>query len=187
MRGNPNADRGTSLLVRAQGDPAKIAALVREEMRLLDPDLPMFAVHTVDTLLANQRWPFRVFGMTFAAFAAIALLLSAVGLYAVTAYSVTQRTHEIGVRMALGAQRANVWWVVARRALIQVALGLMLGLAAAVGVGTLLRSTLVFTNASDPATLVTISAVMVVVALAAALRPAQRATQLDPVAALRYE
>ena len=187
VRGNPNADRGTSLLVRAQGDPTKIAALVREEMRLLDPDLPVFAVQTVDTLLANQRWPFRVFGMTFATFAAIALLLSAVGLYAVTAYSVTQRTHEIGVRMALGAQRADVWWMVARRALIQVTLGLVFGLAAAIGVGTLLRSTLVFTNAADPATLVTISAVMVIVALAAALRPAQRATQLDPVVALRYE
>jgi putative ABC transport system permease protein len=147
----------------------------------------VFAVRTVDDLLSNLRWPFRVFGMTFAIFAGLALLLSAVGLYAVTAYSVTQRTHEIGVRMALGAQRPDIWWMITRRAMIQLGVGLVIGLAAAVGVGRLLQSTLVWTSATDPATLLTISAVMIVVAVAASLRPAQRATQLDPVAALRYD
>src|SRR5207247_10164251 len=187
VRANPRPERSSWLLVRAQGDPAKITALIREEIRLLDPDLPVFGVRTVDDFLSNRRWPFRVFGMTFAAFAAIAMLLSAVELYAITAYSVTQRTHEIGVRMALGAQRADVWWMITRRALIQLVVGLVIGLAAAVGVGRLLQSTLVWTSATDGPTLLAISGIMIVVAAIAAFRPAQRATELDPVTALRYE
>jgi len=100
-------------------------------------------VRTVDEFLANLRWPFRVFGMTFAIFALIALLLSAMCLYAIMAYTVTQRTQEIGIRMELGARRPDVWRLIARRAMIQLGAGLAIGLAAAVGVGKLLQSTLV--------------------------------------------
>ncbi len=114
-------------------------------------------------------------------------MLSAVGLYAVTAYSVAQRTQEIGVRMALGAQSSQVLWLFQRRILVQLGIGVVIGLAGAVGVGKLLRGVLVRTEATDLPTLVSIAALLVLVALAAGLWPARRATRLDPVAALRNE
>jgi putative ABC transport system permease protein len=179
--------RGVMLIVRVPGDPARVSSLIRDEMRALEPDLPLVGIQTMGQLLAQQRWTFRVFGSMFAIFAGIALVLSAVGLYAVTAYSVTQRTAEIGVRMALGAQSAQVMWLVARRALLQLAMGLPLGIAGAFGVGKLLQSLLVQTSGRDPLTLASIAAVMVVVSLAACFWPARQATRLDPVNALRYE
>jgi predicted permease len=174
------------LFVRGS-DPARMTTLVREEMRAIEPDLPLFRIQTMDQLLAQQRWPMRVFGSMFATFALIALVLSAVGLYAVTAYSVTQRTAEIGVRMALGAQSGQVMWLVLRRALIQLAIGLPLGVAGAFGVGQLLKSLLVQTSSRDPLTIGIIALLMTVVSLAAGYWPARRATRLDPVSALRYE
>jgi predicted permease len=179
--------RFMTLIVRGNGDPARITSLVREEMRMIEPDLPLFRIQTMDQQLAQQRWPFRVFGSMFALFALIALILSAVGLYAVTAYSVTQRTAEIGVRMALGAQPKQVMWLVLRRALVQLAIGIPLGVAGALGVGQLLKILLVQTSTRDPLTIGSIALLMIVVSLAACLWPARRATRLDPVSALRYE
>ena len=113
------------LLARSDGDPARRSpALVREEIRAIDPDLPLFGIRTLNESLAQQRWPFRIFGTMFAIFAFIALVLSAVGLYAVTAYSITQRTQEIGVRTALGAASGQVMWLFLRRGLIQTGIGL---------------------------------------------------------------
>jgi ABC-type antimicrobial peptide transport system permease subunit len=123
----------------------------------------------------------------FAIFAGIALVLSAIGLYAVTAYSVTQRTSEIGVRMALGAQSTQVMWLVMKRALVQLAIGLPIGVAGAFGVGRLLQTLLAQTSARDPLTIGSIAALMVMVSLAACAWPASRATRLDPLKALRYE
>ncbi len=123
----------------------------------------------------------------FVMFAFIALVLSAVGLYAVTAYSVTQRTQEIGIRMALGAQAGQVRWLILRRSLIQLAVGLMIGLPGAYGVGRLLGSLLVQMSPADPITLISIVAMLVLVSAAACYWPARRATQLDPVVALRNE
>jgi len=179
--------RFATLVVRGTGDPARITSLVREEMRAIEPDLPLFQIQTMDQLLAQQRWPFRVFGTMFAIFAVIALVLSAVGLYAVTAYSVTQRTAEIGVRMALGAQSRQVMWLVLRRALVQLGIGLPLGIAGAFGVGRLLQILLVQTSSRDPLTIGSIALVMLIVSIAACVWPARRATRLDPVSALRYE
>jgi putative ABC transport system permease protein len=175
------------LVVRGTGDAARLTSLVREEMRIVEPDVPLFRIQTMDELLAQQRWPMRVFGSMFAMFAVIALLLSAVGLYAVTAYSVTQRTAEIGVRMALGAQPGQVMWLVLRRALVQLAIGLPLGVAGAFGVGQLLKTLLVQTSSRDPMTIASIAVLMIIVSLAACFWPARRATRLDPVHALRYE
>jgi putative ABC transport system permease protein len=182
-----DAQRFSMLIVRTVGDPAGVTAVVREQMRAVEPDVPLFSVMTMDKLLALQRWSFRVFGSMFAIFAVIALVLSAVGLYAVTAYSVTQRTAEIGVRMALGAQPKQVLWLVLRRALVQLAIGVPIGIAGAFGVGQLLRTLLVETSARDPVTIGSIAAVMIIVSVNACFWPARRATRLDPVSALRYE
>jgi predicted permease len=179
--------RGVMLLVRTAGNPAGVTPLVREEMRVLEPDLPLFGIQTLDDVLAQRRWPFRVFGTMFAIFAGIALVLSAVGLYAVTAYSVTQRTAEIGVRMALGAEPDDVLWLVMRRSLVQLAIGVPVGVAGTFAVGKLLESLLVQTSARDPVTIGSIAALMISVSIAACAWPARRAARLDPVSALRYE
>jgi hypothetical protein len=175
------------LIVRGQGDAANLTTLVRNEVGAIEPDLPLFNISTLEDTLKQQRWPFRVFGSMFAIFALIALVLSAVGLYAVTAYSVAQRTQEIGVRMALGAQSRQVLWVVLRRSLVQLAIGLPIGIAGAFGVGKILESLLIQTSTRDPITLVSITALMIVVSMVACLWPARRAARLDPCKALRYE
>jgi putative ABC transport system permease protein len=176
-----------TVLARSRTTTAGVAPLLRSELRAVDPDLPLFQIRGMAENLAQQRWPFTVFGSMFAFFAFIALMLSAVGLYAVTAYSVTQRTQEIGVRMALGAQSSQVLWLFQRRILVQLAIGVVIGLAGAVGVGQLLRGVLVRTEPTDLVTLASIAALLVLVALSASLWPARRATRLDPVAALRND
>ncbi len=176
-----------TLLVRSQGDPNAMAPILREEVRAIDADLPLFGIMTMDRSLAQARWPFRIFGSMFALFAFIALALSAIGLYAVTAYSVTQRTQEVGVRMALGAQSSQVTWLFLRRSFVQLAIGLTLGVAGAYGVGRLFQSTqlLVQTTAGDPLIIGGIAVLLAVVAVAASVWPARRATRLDPLIALR--
>jgi putative ABC transport system permease protein len=176
-----------ALLVRSQLPPGSVMSAVRREVQTLDQDQPVFTIETLDQALAQARWPFRVFGSLFAIFACIALVLSSVGLYAVMAYSVTQRTQEIGVRMALGADGRQVSWLILRRGLGQVAIGLTLGLAGAFGLSKVLRTILVQITPSDPLTFVAISVLLTGVAIAACLVPARRATRVDPLTALRAE
>ena len=178
-----------SMLVRSSGDPNAMTPLLREEVRAIDADLPLFGIRTLDQQLAQARWPFRIFGTMFAIFAVIALTLSAVGLYAVTAYAVSQRTQEIGVRMALGAQDNQVTWLFLRRSFWQLALGLTVGGAGAYGVGYLFSRTnlLVQTQAGDPVTLGGILLLLAIVAIVACVLPARRATRLDPLVALRRD
>ena len=185
LRSNPV--RGVTLLVRTSADLATVTPLLRETMSAVQPDLPLFDIKTMEQMLADQRWPFRVFGLMFTVFAGVALLLAAVGLYSVTAHSVTQRTQEIGIRVAHGAQPRDVTWLVLRRALIQLGIGLPIGLAGAVGVGQLLQGLVVQTSAADPLLLGTIVLVLAVVAVTACIIPAQRAARLDPMAAFRVE
>ena len=153
----------------------------------LDSDIPVFNIRTMDEVLARNRFPYRVFGSMFTAFAFIALMLAAMGLYAVMAYSVTQRTQEIGVRMVLGAQPSEVVWLFLRRAFVLVGVGLTIGIAGAFGVGQILQTVLVRTSARDGLVLSSIAVLMIVVAVTACVWPARRATRLDPMAALRYE
>jgi putative ABC transport system permease protein len=176
-----------SLMVRTAGDPAALTPAVREEVRAIDPDLPLFGIQTLDESLAQNRYMFKVIGSMFAIFAMIALALSAVGLYAVTAYSVSQRTQEIGVRMALGAQAQQVWWLVLRGAIVQLVIGITIGVAGGFGVGRLLSSILVQSSGRDAVTLSSIATLLIVVSIAATFWPARKATRLDPVSALRYE
>jgi putative ABC transport system permease protein len=176
-----------ALIVRTEGDPGKATALIRHVVGEVDPDLPLYDIQTLDDFLAQQRWSVRMFGSMFVVFALIALVLAAVGLHAVTAYAVTQRTHEIGVRMALGARSGEVVWLIMCRVLTQLAIGLVIGMAGAFAVGRIIRSLLVQTSSADPVTLAIVAAMLVGVSIAASIRPASRATRLDPVAALRHD
>jgi putative ABC transport system permease protein len=162
-------------------------AAVRREVQAIDQDQPVFTVQTLDQMLAQERWPFRVFGGLFAIFAVIALVLSSVGLYAVMAYSVTQRTQEIGVRMALGAAGREVSWLILKRGLIQLALGLTIGLGGALALSRVLQSVLFQITPTDPVTFAAITILLTIVSVAACLLPARRATRVDPLVALRAE
>jgi ABC-type antimicrobial peptide transport system permease subunit len=176
-----------NLLTRPGADMAAAAAALRGEVAAIDPDLPLFDVRTVDDLLAFQRWGQRVFGTMFFTFAALALLLAAVGLYAVTAYGVSQRTREFGVRLALGAPTRHVAWLVTRRTSVQLAAGLLLGAAGAVGVSKVTPAVVSASRAGEPAFLAMVVALVIVVAAMACLLPARRAVRVDPIVALRND
>jgi putative ABC transport system permease protein len=177
------------IVARSDADRSVVATVLREQVRAVDPDLPLFEVMTLDDLLAasDERVGLRVFGTMFAVFAVVALLLATVGLYAVTAYAAAQRTREIGVRVALGAQAKQIWWLVTRSAALQLGIGLSLGMVGAAGIGRLLGSVLIGTRAMDPVTLLAVAGLLAAVGLAACLLPARRAMRLDPAAVLRYE
>ena len=175
------------LLVRGAPSATSVATAVRERIWTLDPDLALARLVPLDETISQSRWTVRVFAAMFAAFAWIAVVLSAVGLYAVTAYAVTQRQQEVGVRMALGAQRGDIVWLFTRQAFVSLSVGLVAGLAGAVAIGPLLRVFLVQTSPGDPVTLATVAGVLVVVAAVASVWPARRATQVSPAMALRTE
>jgi ABC-type antimicrobial peptide transport system permease subunit len=177
-----------SVMIRSSVPPETLMTAVRKEVYAIDPDQPVFALRTMEQMMQNQMWPYRVFGTLFTLFAFIGLMLSAVGLYAVMAYAVTQRTQEIGVRMALGAQGGQVTWMVLKRGLLQLALGLSLGLAGGYFAGRALPSRiLVQTTATDPWTFLAITILLSVVAITACVVPARRAMRVDPLVALRAE
>ena len=178
-------DRYMVLFIRSRMEPGTIMNAVRREVQAIDQDQPVFTVQTVDQMLAQATWPYRVFGSLFAIFAAIGLVLSSVGLYAVMAYSVTQRTAEVGVRMALGAEGRQVSWMFLKRGLIQLAIGLSIGLGIALGVSRVLRTLLVQITPTDPMTFVVITVLLSLTAVAACVIPARRATRIDPLIALR--
>jgi putative ABC transport system permease protein len=178
---------GTNLVIRTQGDPTNLAAAVRKEVQAIDPDQPVAAVRTmdqwVDRSVAEPRYRTALLGL----FAVLALVLASTGIYGVMSYSVTQRTHEIGVRMALGARRFDVMRMIVRQGMVLVLLGVGLGLLGAIGL-TRLMSTLLFgVTAKDPATFVAVAALLTLVAFVACYLPARRATKVDPLVALRYE
>jgi predicted permease len=175
------------VLARGSDGVGRAAALVRDQVRALDADLAVFDVRTVDEHLAMARWGQRVFGSMFAIFAGVALLLAIVGLYAVTAYSVAQRTTEIGVRLALGAGARHVWWTVTRRAAAQLAGGLAIGAAGATGVSRVIPAMLAGSGGGSAVTLLLVAGLLFAAGLLAAFVPARRAMRLDPVAALRAE
>jgi putative ABC transport system permease protein len=183
---------GFLILARARvgsGQPAPtgLASALRKEIQAVDSDLPVFAVMTLQENFAQQRWPLRVFGTLFAVFALIALLLSSVGLYSVMAYSVSRRTQEIGVRIAMGAPSGSILLLVLGHGLRQLALGLAIGLAAAFGLARVMKALLVQVTPSDPVTFASISAVLIAVGVLACWIPARWAMRVNPVVALRYE
>jgi putative ABC transport system permease protein len=182
-RGSPAATM--QVMMRNRDNTA--ASLVREELRALDPDVPLYNISTLERLSQQSRWTQRAVSSLLGLFAFIATLLSAMGLYAVTTYSISRRRSEIGLRMALGAQRLQVAWLFLRGTLVHVGLGLTMGVAGALAIGQLLRGLLVQTNPLDPYTFTLVVVLLAVVALVACLAPTWRASALDPAVALRRD
>ena len=176
-----------TIIARGREEPSALSTPLRRAVQAIDPDLPVYDIQTFDALLAQTRWPYRVFGTMFVLFALIALVLSSVGIYAVMAYAVSQRRQEIGIRMALGAPSRTVAFGVLRGGLLQLTIGLALGLAGGYGVSQLLESLLVQMNPVDPVTFVSIVAILSAVTVAACVIPARRAARVDPLIALRAD
>jgi ABC-type antimicrobial peptide transport system permease subunit len=176
-----------ALVVRTASDPLKVAADVRRAVAAVDRDQPVLSGRTmediVDAEVANRHTQM----ILLAAFAALALLLAAVGLYGLLAYAVAQRTPEIGLRMALGAERAKIVAGVVRRGLALAACGIAAGLLVALAVTRTLRSMLFHVGPRDPFTLAAGALLLLAVAVAASFIPARRAASVDPVIALRHE
>ena len=178
---------GYAILARASVSPTSLTSAVRKEIQAIDGQLPVFGVATLQENFMQQQWPFRVFGTLFAIFALIALLLSSMGLYAVMSYSVTRRTQEIGVRLAMGASSGNILLLVLSHGLRQLGIGLAIGLAGAFGLARVMKGLLVGVTPTDPTTFAAISAVLIVVGVLACWIPARWAMKMDPTMALRYE
>jgi putative ABC transport system permease protein len=175
------------LVVSTDVEPLGLASAVRKTVWEIDKDQPVSNVSTMEDVLSEsisrQRFSMLLLGI----FAAVALVLAAVGIYGVMSYSVAQRTHEIGIRMALGAQRSDVLKLAVGQGLKLVMIGVAIGLAGAFILTRVMTSLLFGVSASDPTTFVTISVVLISVALLASYIPARRATKVDPMVALRYE
>ena len=176
-----------TVAVRTAGDPALVVGEISSVLRRLDPDLALAAVRTMDEIVSNSVAERRLTMLLLTVFAGAALLLAAVGIYGVIAYSVTQRTQEIGIRMALGAQRADVLRLVVRNALVLVAVGVAAGGAGALILTRLMSGLLFHVRPADPLTFAVVSGVLIAVALAASTLPGLRATKVDPVIALRAD
>jgi putative ABC transport system permease protein len=175
------------LLVRTEGDPLAMVATVRREIMALDPDQPAYAIQTLQDAFAADVFVQRSLMTLLAIFAALALTLAAVGIYAVMSYAVAARTQEIGIRIALGAQRRSVVRMVVGQVVRLVLVGTAIGLAGALALGRVIASVLVGTEPSDPAAIVSVAILLAVVAVVAAYVPARRASRIDPVLALRSE
>jgi len=179
--------RSMFLVVRTAGDPAGLATAVRAAVRAVDPDMPVFKVMTMQRVIEDTLVGRRFTAMLLVIFAVVALVLAAVGLYGVIAYAVSQRTHEIGIRMALGARVEDVVRMVVRQGLRLAAIGLLVGAVAALATTRFLSSLLFGVGAADPMTFIVIPAILALVALVASWLPARRAARVDPMTALRGE
>jgi len=176
-----------ALVLRTERDPRSVLAGVRSEVATLDRDLPLSDVRTLEQIASAAVSRTRFTMLLLSVFAGVALLLAAVGIYGVMSYSVTQRTHEIGIRVALGAARRDVVGLVARQGLLLAFAGLGVGLTAAFALTSVMSSLVFGVSTTDPFTFIAISALLTGVALGACFVPARRAIKVDPMVALRYE
>ena len=175
------------LVVRTDADPASLSTAIREAVRSVDAGQPVYSLASMDQHIANSLGPRRFAVQLLGLFAGMAVLMAALGLYGVISYTVAQRTQEIGIRMTLGAQRAQVLSLVVGHALRLAVAGVVAGAVAAFVLAQLLASQLFEVRAFDPATFGTMALGLLVVACAASYGPARRATRVDPMEALRYE
>jgi ABC-type antimicrobial peptide transport system permease subunit len=176
-----------SVTIRPRGATGAMTAPVRNLVSSIDPDLPIYFVKTLQERIDEDSWFYRVFGALFMIMGGVALVLAAVGLYGVMAFNVSRRTREMGVRMALGAQPADVVRLIVRQGMVQLGIGLLAGLGLAYMLGKGLKIILFQVSVVDPLVYGVTIAVLVLAAVAASLIPARRATRVDPIVALRYE
>jgi putative ABC transport system permease protein len=178
---------GMALVVRASGDASRLATAVQKEIRALDAEQPIADVRTMEQVVSKSIARPRFNTLLLGIFASVALVLASVGLYGVMNYSATQRTHEIGIRMALGATRADVMRLVVGNGMLLTCIGIAIGIAASIALTRVMQSFLFGVGATDAVTFVSVSALLIVVALIANYIPARKATRVDPIIALRYE
>jgi putative ABC transport system permease protein len=176
-----------TFVIRTQGDPASLASSARQQVHAVDKDQPISLVQTMEKIWDDSIAPEKLNLMLLVIFAGVALALAAIGIYGVMAYSVTQRTHEIGIRMALGAQRGDILKNVVGQGMLLALIGIVIGLGVAFGITRLMKSLLFGVSASDPVTFFAVSLVLILIALLACFFPARRAMKVDPIIALRYE
>ena len=173
--------------VRARGEATSLTASVREVARQVDPNLPLFNIKAMTTVVDESLFVERMVAALSVAFGGLATLLAAIGLYGVMSYSVARRTREIGIRMALGAERASVLWLVLSEVTLMVSLGVAIGVPLTLVLSRLVQSQLFELSSHDPTALFASATVLATVALLAGYLPARRATRVDPMVALRYE
>jgi ABC-type antimicrobial peptide transport system permease subunit len=179
--------RTQSLVIRTSGDPNAIISSVRRELQAIDPQVPLFRVETLQGALDDTLNQPRFQATLLAVFAGMALLLASIGIYGVTAHAVSQRTQEVGIRMALGAHRGDVLQLILRQHLRPAVAGIVIGVTAALALSRFLRSLLYGVRAEDPVTFVVMAVGLFAVAVLACLIPARRAMRVDPLIALRDE
>jgi putative ABC transport system permease protein len=175
------------LLVRTRSEPLRFAAAIRSQVYAVDKDQPVFDLKTMEEVIAESFARPRILAQLLGAFAALALSLAAVGIYAVVSYSVTQRTHEIGIRVALGAQRRDILKLVVKHGMILTMIGMILGLLAALLLTRIMSSLLFGVGTTDLTTFTVVSLLLTGIALLASYLPARRATTVDPMIAMRSE
>jgi putative ABC transport system permease protein len=178
---------GSRWEIRTEGDPLKLLPAMRRQISALDADYRLFQVMTMEQLVADSYASRSFQTWLFGLFAAVALALAAVGAYGVISYAVSRRTHEIGIRIALGAQAGDVLRMVVSQGMKLALIGVALGLAAALALTRIMKNLLFHVSATDPTTFALIALLLAVVALIASYIPARRATKVDPMVALRHD
>lgn len=176
-----------SIALQTSGPPMAVTQQVRQTVARLNADIPIYFVYSMDEALSRPLWYIRVFGTMFMIFGAIALFLAAIGLYAVMSFSVSRRTKEVGIRMALGAQAGQVIGMVFRQGLWQLGLGITLGLGFAAAIGQATSVILFDVQPRDPQVFAGVVIVLALTGMVACLLPARRATRVDPLTALRSQ